>query len=733
MASSVLAKMAVEVSADVAKFNNGMKSADSSLKSFVGGVSKIAGAAGAAFAAFSFASIGTDIVHITAKFQKFQAVLTNTLGSRSQAIGAMDDIAEFAAKTPFSVDELTSSFVKLANQGFKPTTEEMRRLGDLAASTGKSFDQLTEAVIDATVGEFERLKEFGIRAKKEGDQVKFTFKDVETQVDFTGESIREYILGLGDAIGVSGSMSSISATLGGKMSNIGDNLDQIGVALGSRASGVIGGFLDFANIALGAVNKALNDQVGKLQTEQAELNVLVESITDVNTTEEARKVLLTELNQKYPDFLKNLNAETVSNEQLRGRMEEVNTQFERKILLVAAEKELAEVSEKIIDTVKREAEERKDLAEATKKLAADQAAASKLATFDAALQNKASLEIAQSNAAIDQSLADRKALQSELRESTKAYGEALGLFNETNNDYFETTKKGNEEDEKAVKTRLGLIETIQRQLKGLEEGKKKAFDTKAIEDFNVKIQELKDELDLLQALAPLSDFGKKVFNTDGLKIPVEFETPKTELTENMGLATTLEIDTTPWLESIKEMDQASADFHVNEETRNKQAIARQDAYNAQQETLRLQQEKTNQTALQFGEVVGDAFARAATGQITFKQALKQTTQEILKLFLQRALAGVVAGAAGTTAPPPVILALAAAGMAGVLALFSSFGGPSSGSKGAGSSGPPRTNVSRVTPEPLGNTGPDRLEFVIHGEDLVTLSNSQAKKNERRKG
>ena len=64
--------------------------------------------------------------------------------------------------------------------------------------------------------------------------------------------------------------------------------------------------------------------------------MLVDSITDVNTTEEARKVLLTELNQKYPDFLKNLNAETVTNEQLRGRMEEVNAQFERKILLVAA-------------------------------------------------------------------------------------------------------------------------------------------------------------------------------------------------------------------------------------------------------------------------------------------------------------------------------------------------------------------------------------------------------------
>ena len=100
MASSVLAKMAVEISANSAQFTRSLKSADSSLKTFVGGVQKVAGVAALAFSAISFASIGADIVQITAKFQKFQAVLTNTLGSRSAALGAMNDISEFAAKTP---------------------------------------------------------------------------------------------------------------------------------------------------------------------------------------------------------------------------------------------------------------------------------------------------------------------------------------------------------------------------------------------------------------------------------------------------------------------------------------------------------------------------------------------------------------------------------------------------------------------------------------------------------
>lgn len=185
----------------------------------------------------SIAAIGKEIIQTTAEFQKFEAVLTNALGSKSLAKQALDDIATFAAKTPFSVQELTGSYVKLVNQGFIPTTQELTKLGDLAASTGKTFDQLSEAIIDAQTGEFERLKEFGIRASKEGDKVNFTFKGVKKQVDFTAESIQNYVLSLGDAKGVSGSMAAISETLGGAISNLGDQWDSTMNTIGESTTG----------------------------------------------------------------------------------------------------------------------------------------------------------------------------------------------------------------------------------------------------------------------------------------------------------------------------------------------------------------------------------------------------------------------------------------------------------------------------------------------------------------
>lgn len=199
---------------------------------------KLGGILAAVFSVQKLIQFGQHVIQVTGQFQRLEAVLTNTLGSNSAAQRALSQIQVFAARTPFAVSELTESYVKLANQGFKPTQDEMRKLGDLASSTGKQFGQLTEAIIDAQTGEFERLKEFGIRASKEGDRVTFTFKGVKQQVDFTNESIRNYVLGLGDAEGVSGAMASISDTVEGKISNLGDAWDQLALAIGN-SNGVI--------------------------------------------------------------------------------------------------------------------------------------------------------------------------------------------------------------------------------------------------------------------------------------------------------------------------------------------------------------------------------------------------------------------------------------------------------------------------------------------------------------
>jgi len=250
-ASNKLKGFAAEGNKSVSNFAT---SANSAFKS-------VALSLGGALSVGAFVGFGQEVLKVTAEFEKLGAVLGNTLGSNALAKLKLKEIEEFAAKTPFGVQELTDSFVKLANQGFKPTGAEMRSLGDLAASTGKSFNQLAEAILDAQTGEFERLKEFGIRAKDAGDKVIFTFKGVQTTVEKSSEAIRNYVTSLGNAEGVSGSMAVISETLTGKISNLGDSWDQMLVSVGGNTSGVFSGVIDIISEAINEItqfNKELN-------------------------------------------------------------------------------------------------------------------------------------------------------------------------------------------------------------------------------------------------------------------------------------------------------------------------------------------------------------------------------------------------------------------------------------------------------------------------------------------
>ncbi|MBK6496819.1 MAG: hypothetical protein IPG00_01070 [Saprospiraceae bacterium] len=281
------------------------------------------------------------IFEITKKYQQYNTILKVATGSQQEATKALQLIENAAAETVFSVDELTSSYIKFANRGMKPTRDEIISLADLAASQGKSFDQLTEAVLDASTGEFERLKEFGIKASKEGDKVKLSFKGVNQTIENTPEAINKAVISLGKLQGVAGSNAKQMKDLSGIISNIGDNTQKVYKNIGERLKG-------FFTESLGAVAKWVEKLVEftqipvseKLQEEQIELNGLVQSITQTNISQEKRNGLIAELQEKYPFFLKNIDAETASNDQLKARLREVNELYIKRIALQGQEEKI---------------------------------------------------------------------------------------------------------------------------------------------------------------------------------------------------------------------------------------------------------------------------------------------------------------------------------------------------------------------------------------------------------
>lgn len=152
----------------------------SSATNVLAGITAVTGAIGTMVAATDQLSKAKDTM---------RAMTDGTEEFRSE----WERMTEFAESTPFSVDQSINAWTRLKQTGVSTSNEMIRALGNMAAGTGKNMDQMVEAVADATRGEFERLKEFGIAAEKAGDQVKFTYKGVTQTVENEAGAIANFL------------------------------------------------------------------------------------------------------------------------------------------------------------------------------------------------------------------------------------------------------------------------------------------------------------------------------------------------------------------------------------------------------------------------------------------------------------------------------------------------------------------------------------------------------------
>lgn len=176
------------------------------------------------------AVVGT-IVNANKSFQSLQASLITFTGSAEAAAAQFEVLQKFASTTPFALEEVVGGFNKLIARGINPSIESLTAFGNIASGTGKSLDQFIEAVADAAVGEFERLKEFGIKAASEGDKVSLTFGGVTKTIGKNSQEMLAYLEKLGQTK-FAGSIERQANTIGGAFSNFGDSISTLSVAIG---------------------------------------------------------------------------------------------------------------------------------------------------------------------------------------------------------------------------------------------------------------------------------------------------------------------------------------------------------------------------------------------------------------------------------------------------------------------------------------------------------------------
>lgn len=151
------------------------------------------------------------------------ALQTSFQGNQKEAKAAFDAINKFAAKTPYGLEEVMTGFIKLKNMGLDPSEEALTAYGNTASAMGKSLNDMVEAVADAATGEFERLKEFGIKAKSEGDNVTFMFQGVKTTVGKNAKEIEQYLKYVGN-VKFAGGIEAQSKSVKGMLSTLRDGV-----------------------------------------------------------------------------------------------------------------------------------------------------------------------------------------------------------------------------------------------------------------------------------------------------------------------------------------------------------------------------------------------------------------------------------------------------------------------------------------------------------------------------
>lgn len=238
-----IADLAIQVGVDGVE---GVKRALGSVGDSVDGVAgKFGGAFGVAAgnlisgfvqsAGSSLMGLAGSLIGSNAQLETLSQSFQIAVGDADEASRMFGNLQKFAASTPFEFPELIQAATNLEALGID-SEKYLATLGNAASATNHTLDQTTQAFMDASVGEFERLKEFGIQTRREGDNVVFTYmqngQEITKTVDATNQAVIQSTLAGIWNDKYAGAMDKQSKTFAGLMSTLKDNINMTMAAMG---------------------------------------------------------------------------------------------------------------------------------------------------------------------------------------------------------------------------------------------------------------------------------------------------------------------------------------------------------------------------------------------------------------------------------------------------------------------------------------------------------------------
>tara|TARA_R100000995_G_scaffold28545_2_gene12525 strand:- start:8440 stop:10398 length:1959 start_codon:yes stop_codon:yes gene_type:complete len=179
--------------------------------------------AGIALAAVFAVRIGKAIIETTARFEDLNDALASVTGSAQAGGEAFDFVSDFATKTQFGVEDLTTTFIKLKASGIEPTEDLLTLFTDTAAVTTDqlgSLQAITDLFARTTSGglgleELNRLADRGVPVFRILEEQLGLARLQISEVGKTAEGSKKILNALS---------KGLRADFGGATANVVDNL-----------------------------------------------------------------------------------------------------------------------------------------------------------------------------------------------------------------------------------------------------------------------------------------------------------------------------------------------------------------------------------------------------------------------------------------------------------------------------------------------------------------------------
>lgn len=297
-------------------------------------------------------SVGKDAIMATAQIEKYNVTLKTMLGSTTAARDRMQEYLDIAKKTPYELYQVVETGNQLQAIG-RYSRENLEMLGDLAAASGKPMEQVMNAYAKLATGQKgEAVNMFRDLLISTDDWTKATGKAKAKNGELlaTTEQMIKALPKIMQSKGFFGMMAAQAETTKGKLSNAKDAVFTLSDAFGERlkptTDDAISAFTKWVGITEDWIRIPTAE---KIATEKVELNLLVGQLTDANIKGEARKNIIDEIQRKYPEFLKNINIEKATVNELTEALAGANGEYEKKIRLAIYSAKIEKLQEKYKD------------------------------------------------------------------------------------------------------------------------------------------------------------------------------------------------------------------------------------------------------------------------------------------------------------------------------------------------------------------------------------------------